>query len=142
MKKILVLFILALGVLPACKKPIVSIRNPNVYANEIDYNNMVQNQAVGHLRYWLEDNCSCDSAGMWQGDHAEACEKTAKHILVVETRQPWYTALMEYNGSLSEERPAEDGPEIPETSTLCVQAEPAAPEASTPETESPEGEGN
>lgn len=120
MKKTLVLSILVLGVfLPACKKPVASIRNPNVYGNEIDYNNMVQNQAVQHLRYWLDTNCSCDSAGAFTGDHAEACEKTAKHILVVETRQPYHTQLMEYNGSLRDDRPPEDPPEVPEPSTLC-----------------------
>lgn len=120
MKKQLVLFTLAMGMLlPACKKPIASIRNPNVYANEIDYNNMVQNQAVDHLRFWFSENCSCDSAGAYRGDFADECEKTAKHILVVETRQPYHTQLMEYNGSLREDRPPEEPPEIPDPSTMC-----------------------
>lgn len=135
--KNIALFILVFGLLiPACKKgPIASIRNPNVYAAEIDYNSMVQNQAVKHLHYWMQENCTCDADGLWEGDHADACEKTAKHILVVVTRQPWHNAMMEYNGSLIEERPSEVGPEIPETSTLCV-------EKTAPESEAPVPEGD
>lgn len=120
MKRLFALCVLGALALPACKKgPIASIRNPNVYGQEIDYNNMVQGQAVAQLRYWLEANCSCDSTLEWTGDHASQCEKTAKHILVVETRGPYHTALMEYNGSLVDERPSETPPEIPEANSLC-----------------------
>jgi len=141
MKNLFVLFTFALTVsLPACKKPIAAIRNPDVYANEIDFNNMVQNQAVSHLHYWLEANCSCNEVPEWVGDHAEQCEKTAKHITVVEARQEWHTAMMEYNGSLREDRPPKDPPEIPESTTLCPEkAEEPAPEPEKPAGESTEG---
>lgn len=127
MKQLFVLSVLALLCLPACKKgPVASIRNPNVYANEIDVYNMIQNQSVQRMRYWLEQSCSCDGEGAWTGDHADECEKTAKHVLVVETRQSFHTALMEYNGSLTDVEPEGDPPEVPETSTLCPAAEPPA----------------
>jgi hypothetical protein len=110
---------LTLLAVPACKKgPIAVIRNPNVYLNEMDFDQMVHKQAVQHLRYWLTESCSCKD-GAWDGDRAEACEKTAKHILVVETRDPYHTALMEYNGSFTDDRPPKDPPAVPETTTLC-----------------------
>lgn len=105
--------------LTACQRgPLVAIRDPNVYVNELDYNNMVQFQAVQHLHFWLKVKCQC-SEGSWTGPYAEACDKTAKHILVVEARQEYHTHLAEYNGNLREDRPDPEPPPIPESHTLC-----------------------
>jgi len=140
MKKLFVLLAIAVA-LPACKKPIASIRNPDVYANEIDFNNMVQDQAVAHLRYWIEVNCSCNDVPEWTGDHAEQCEKTAKHIAVVEARQEYHSHLMEFNGSLREDRPPKEPPEVPESTTLCPEKVAPEPEKEPekPTEETPEG---
>ena len=119
MKKYLAMVALV-AVLPACKKPLASIRDPNVYANEIDYNNMVQKQAVAHLKMWMSEHCFCREGQGWIGDNAVVCEKSAKHILVVEARQEAHTHMMEYLGSLREDRPPEAPPEVPEPETLCV----------------------
>jgi len=106
---------------PGCKRsgPVAVVRNPNVYLNEMDYGDMVDKQSAQRMRYWIDASCSCTADGAWSGDHAEECEKTAKHVLVVEVRGPYHTAMMEYNGSFTDERPPEEPPEIPETSTLC-----------------------
>lgn len=111
--------LLAFLTMAACQRgPLVSIRDPNVYANELDYNNMVQSQAVQYLQFWLKVNCKC-SDGEWTGPYADACDKTAKHILVVETRQGYHTHLAEYNGNLREDRPDLEPPSVPESHTLC-----------------------
>jgi len=105
---------------PGCKRqgPLAVVRNSNTYLNELDYTDMVNKQSVQHLKYFMAESCSCTD-GEWAGDHAEACDKAAKHILVVEVRGPYHMALQEYNGSFTEERPPADPPEIPETTTLC-----------------------
>ncbi len=108
--------LLPLFLLVSCGRPVVSLRSPAVFANELSYNTMVQTQAVGFLRKHLETHCFCSSEGSWSSNQ---CEKIAKHILVVESRGPWHREMAEYNASLRKERPLKKPPEIPAVSTLC-----------------------
>lgn len=123
MKRLLALLIPALLCLTACTRPLASIRNPEVYENELDYNKMVQEQGATHLRYWLSEHCTCDADQDWvskaDNEWSEECEAAADWILVVETREPWHRAMALYNGSLLEEKPPENPPEIPPVSALC-----------------------
>jgi len=135
MRKFLLFSLVVMSV--GCKKPMASIRDPNVYANEIDFLRMAITQQTSLLEYHLQDgSCVC----VEQEWTVEECEKTAKSILVMRARLDWHLALMEYNGSLREDRPPKDPPEIPESTTLCPEkAEEPAPEPEQ-EPEKPAGE--
>lgn len=109
------LTVAALG-LTGCKRGPIVLRDPEVYRNEIAFMQMALEQDTELLAHHLADgSCSCDE-GEWSSIE---CEDTALNILVIRARLPWHVAMMHYLGKLSEERPPEEPPEVPESSTLC-----------------------
>ena len=119
MKKLFPLLALFLMLTACLKQPLVSIREPKVYQAELDFNDMAHEGATKLLRGWLASQCKCEEEEgelFWE---TEECEKTAKHILVIETRIPYHRAMQEYNGGLRETRPPENPPEVPDPSALC-----------------------
>jgi len=104
----------ALG-LTGCKKGVV-LRDPVVYKNEIAFMQMALEQDTELLEHHLKDgSCTCED-GAWA---SVECEDTALNILVIQNRLQWHVDMMHYLGKLSEERPPEEPPEVPEPSTLC-----------------------
>ncbi len=109
--------------LMGCAKPLVSIRDPKVYEQELDYNTMVQQQGVDLLLSWATEHCECNAAKEWvdkdTGEVSDLCMRSVYHALVVRFREPWHTEMALYLGSLSEEKPDSDPPEVPVVSFLC-----------------------
>lgn len=102
--------------LTGCKKPAVVLRDPEVYRNEIAFMQMALEQDTELLQHHLNDgSCTCED-GAWT---TVECEDTALNILVVQNRLQWHVDMMHYLGKLTEERPPEEPPEVPEPSTLC-----------------------
>jgi hypothetical protein len=99
-----------------CKLGVV-LRDPEVYENEIGFLQMALEQDTELLEEHLTDgSCTCDDAGSWNSD---LCETTALNILVIQHRLEWHVEMMRFLGKLTETRPSEVPPEVPETSTLC-----------------------
>lgn len=101
--------------LTGCKKGVV-LRDPQVYKNEIAFMQMALEQDTELLEHHLNDgSCTCED-GEWSRIE---CEDTALNILVIQNRLQWHVDMMHYLGKLSEERPPEEPPAVPEPSTLC-----------------------
>lgn len=127
MSKLQILAWLLLGAFCAlivgCSKPLVSIRDPKVYTQELDYNTLIQQQGVTMLLTWVSEHCTCNNAQEWvdkeSGEASELCARSVDYALVVTYREPWHSEMARYNGSLTGDRPSEDPPEVPVVSFLC-----------------------
>jgi len=106
------------AILGACRKgPAVVLRNPEVYRNEVAFLQMALEQDTAIIEEHLADgSCKCDEDGAWS---SESCETAALNVLVIRHRLAWHVDMMLYLGRLSETRPPEEPPEIPDPSTLC-----------------------
>mgnify|MGYP003393556459 CR=1 FL=1 len=101
----------------ACQTRVV-LRDKEVYRNEISFFQMALEQDTELLEAHLANGkCSCGADGVWSD---EICEMTAQNILVIRHRLTWHVAMMHYNAGLSETRPPIE-PEVPETSSLCLE---------------------
>lgn len=102
-----------------CKRGIV-LRDPEVYKNEVGFLQMALEQDTELLEaHLLDGSCTCDDTGAWSTD---LCETTALNILVIQNRLNWHVGMMMYLGKLTEERPPETPPEVPDSSTLCPES--------------------
>lgn len=103
----------------ACKKPGVTLRDPEVYRNEIALLQMAIEQDTELLAEHINDgSCSCED-GEWNN---EVCEASALNVVVMRARLEWHVAMMLYLGNLSDTNPG-DEPEVPDPSTLCPSGE-------------------
>ena len=97
-----------------CKRAIV--RDPETYKAEVAFLSMGLEQNTELLEEHLADGTCVCVDGEWE---SVVCEDTALNILVVRNRLDWHVAMMLYLGNLSDVRPPEEPPEVPEPSTLC-----------------------
>jgi hypothetical protein len=113
-----ILFLTALLTTAAsCEKASIVLRDPGVYRNEVAFFQMALEQDTELLATHLADgSCTCDADGSWSSD---VCESTALNVLVIRSRLSWHLEMMKYFIRDRDERPPEEPPEVPETSTLC-----------------------
>lgn len=109
----LILFTVALSFV-GCTK--YSVRDQTVYQTELNqYDNWATAQAK-LLKEFVGEICVCDTEGKFTD---KRCRDSADYILTVETRHQWHLDMSLYLGGVTEDRPSEELPEIPASSTLC-----------------------
>jgi len=96
-----------------CNKQVV--RDKAVYEAELNFWEQTSVQTADALTEFVKMHCTCD-AGKFA---TETCEKAAKKALVVKTRVPYHHQMALYNAGLLKDRPPQEPPEVPATSTLC-----------------------
>lgn len=120
MKRIMVIAVLVLAypILTAgtCNQSVV--RDKAVYETELNFWEQASVQTADALAGFIAISCTCDADKKFT---TEECEKAAKKVLVVRTRVPYHHQMALFNAGLlpKENRPPEEPPEVPPTSTLC-----------------------
>jgi hypothetical protein len=104
-----------------------AVRDKNVYEAEIEFMEAAADEQVERGIALIEKSCTCEAVAGVKGFSTEECQNLAETILVVKTRMEYHTAFMRFLGGLSDERPPEEPPEIPETNTLCPATLPEVP---------------
>lgn len=100
-----------------CKE--VAIRDAKVYSAELEFVDAASDEQVVRGKAIIAAECECETAMGILGFTTSECNDLAETVLTVESRMKYHTSFMRYLGGLSEDRPAEDPPEVPETNTLC-----------------------
>lgn len=111
------LFLVSTG----CTKHIV--RDTVVYQTELNQYDAWATQQAALLKGFVTAHCVCDADKKFT---APECAQSADFILTVEARAAWHKSMSLFLAGISEDRPSENPPEIPASSTLCPAA-PAAP---------------
>ena len=93
------------------------VRDETTYRTEVGFMEVATMQEADSLTFLIKAQCKCDGGKFVVPE----CEKAAKRALVVQSRVPWHKALMLYNARLTDERPPQEPPAIPATSSLCPQ---------------------
>jgi len=109
--------ILILGILSAtvagCTRYVV--RDTEVYQAELNQYDAWATKQASLLKGFVTDTCLC------AGDEftTAECREAADFILTVEARAPWHKAMSLFLAGINDERPHQDPPKIPASSTLC-----------------------
>lgn len=106
---------LALPLLVGC--PATVVRESKVFKTEVTWFAQAATQQAGLLRHFVQTQCKCDEGRTQFTD--PHCQKAAKTLLTAETRAPWHQAMALYNAGLTDERPPQEPPVIPDPATLC-----------------------
>lgn len=85
------------------------IRNPSVYANEVEWIDMAMEESTSHMEMFLVEQCLCVPQ-----PHA-MCEDVEETYLVLHYRWGWHRDMMLWMGDLLDERPPEVPPVIPDS---------------------------
>lgn len=102
--------------------PSVGIRNKVTYQNEIGWFRASAEQSADSIGSFIDSHCSCQD-GQWSGDNAADCDKAAILMSVVRLRSPYHLDMMEYLGSVREERPSATPPVVPPSTDFCPKAD-------------------
>jgi len=122
-RSLLAFLILSLGV-AGCG----TLRDPAVYATEIQYIDMTVSRGAPAVHRLLSTSCACAAGDpvVWtstvEGFSTEDCEANAVWYRTYLARWPWHVAMMRYNGGLIETDPGEI-PEVPSTCDLSAPVE-------------------
>jgi len=115
-----VLFVVALvfiATLVSCSK--VVTRDARVYKAELEFFDAASDEVVERGKALIARKCKCGEVSGVSGFIDAECRELAETVLVLESRVKYHTDLMRYLGSLSEERPPADPPEIQGPDSLC-----------------------
>jgi len=113
MKRLLVLMVVLFGT-TYCTKYIV--RDTVTYQAELNqYDNWATKQAA-LLKGFMVLNCTCDANKQFT---TPACRQAADYVLTIEARAAWHKAMSLYLAGITETRPSQEPPVIPESNTLC-----------------------
>lgn len=118
--------ILALAVLLASFATIsgcATIRDPAVYATEVQYIDMTVRREAPAVQHFLMTSCTCSDAYEWtastEGGSTPACAAAGDWYRVYVARWAWHIEMIRYNGSVTSTDP---GP-IPEIVPTCATPE-------------------
>lgn len=92
------------------------LRDEVTYTAEVGFMGSASLQEAESIILLVGTYCRCDATGKFT---TSDCAKAANRALVVQSRIPWHTAMMMYNARLATERPGEEPPVVPATSSLC-----------------------
>lgn len=118
---ILLIVSMTLVSLVSCTKYVV--REQPVYKAEVDFVTAASAEAVEHGKALVSAECTCRD-GVWT---TSECADMGETIVVLESRMAYHAAFMLYLGGLTDKRPAEEPPEIPDSTSLCPVAVPDIP---------------
>lgn len=116
---LLVLLVVLLSVLTMLTGCGPAVRDKKVYRAEIDFMEAAASEQVERGIALIDSVCKCEEIADTKGFVTTECHELAETILVVKYRTRYHTEFMRYLGGISNRRPPEDPPEVPETSTLC-----------------------
>lgn len=111
-----VLFVLALLLL-GCNK--TTVRDAATYNEELNFFDAASEEVVTNGKALIEKTCECAEIEDVKGFTTVECQDLAETILVLEARVKYHTNMMRFNSGLTEERPSEDPPVVPDANTLC-----------------------
>lgn len=119
MKNVVVAALMALS-FTACKRN-VTVRDAKVYKAQAKYMKTVSDQQAEALETFINAHCKCTGdadAPKWS---SVECEEAAEILVIQRATVQYRFDMMMYLGSLSEERPSEEVPEIPPNTSVCPQ---------------------
>lgn len=100
-----------------------AIRDPSVYATEIQFIDMTVQRQAGVVHRFLTENCACDESNVWTATSEAAqdseCAAAADWYITVQARWAWHLEMMRYNGRLTDTDPG-PVPDIPNTCDLSA----------------------
>lgn len=100
-----------------CAPP--AVRDSGVYGAEVDFVEEATREHVEHSMVVLREECTCIEVSGVLGWETAACQDLAETVAVLRARMAYHTAFMRYLGGLSDVRPEEEPPDVPEASSLC-----------------------
>jgi len=99
-----------------------SVRNSDIYNAEIDFMEAAATEQVQRGVALIDASCKCEEMMGVRGFTTTECQDLAETILVVKYRMKYHTSFMRYLGGISERRPPEIPPEVPDANALCPDA--------------------
>lgn len=117
--------VIATILVAGCKK--AAVRDASVYKAELDFIDAAAEEQVERGKALIASSCKCVEIEGVKAFGTRACSELAETILVIEARMGYHTDMMRFLGGLTDKRPPEESPEIPEPETLCPYTPPPAP---------------
>jgi hypothetical protein len=114
--KFFVLLVLVLSLF-GCNKTVV--RDAATYKEELDFFDAASEEVVTNGKALITKTCECAEIEGVKGFTTAECQNLAETVLVLEARVKYHTNMMRFNSGLTEERPSEELPVVPNVNTLC-----------------------